>query len=182
MVGSVADGVIVAVLIAFGLVGFFRGALRQLIALGAWLVAFVVAAQARGFLADWLKGQEPNFSVQYANMLGFLIGFVVLLVAALAILELSGRTVMLSNRAFVEEIVGGAALLLVGLLAVTGVMIAIGTYYAVPGQSTADVEVVRQLNAALYESKIAAVLRDTLMPLVQSLLGPLLPPDVRSFG
>ena len=177
-----ADVAIIVILISLLLVGFFRGAIRQLLALGAWLVAFVVAAQSRGFLADWLRAQEPDFSVQYANMLSFVITFAVLLVAALAIIELSGRTVLLSNRAIVEELVGGVALLMVGVLALTSVMLALGTYYTVPGAFTADVDVVRQLQTALSHSQIAAVLRDTLMPLMQTLLGPLLPPDVRHFG
>ncbi|MEA2676579.1 MAG: Colicin production protein [Chloroflexota bacterium] len=177
-----ADVAIVVLLIVFLLIGFFRGALRQLLALGAWLVAFVVAAQARNFLAEWLIGQEPDFSLQYADMLSFLVIFLVLLVALLAIIELSGRTITVSNKAFVEEVVGGAALLLVGVLAVSGVIFILATYYAAPGQFTADVDLVRQLNTALGDSKIAGVLRDTVVVWMQSLLGPLLPPDVRTFG
>jgi membrane protein required for colicin V production len=177
-----ADIAIVVLLIALAFIGFFRGALRQLLALGAWLVALVVAAQTRNFLADWMIGQEPDFSRQYANMLAFLIGFLVLLIAALAIIELSGRTITLSNRAIVEESVGATALLVVGVLAITGVLLALDTYHAVPTGFTAEVDLVRQLHALLGESRIAAALRDTLVPLVQTLLGPLLPPDVRQFG
>lgn len=177
-----ADIAIIVLLIVFALIGFFRGALRQLIALGAWLVALVVAAQGRGILADWLRAQEPDFSVEYANMLGFLVSFLILLIAALAIIELSGRTVTLSSRVIVDEAVGGAALLLVGVLALTGVLFALDTFYALPPGFTAEVDLVRQLHTALGESKIATALHDTLVPLVQSLLGPLLPPDVRDFG
>lgn len=177
-----ADIAIIVFLIVLALIGFFRGALRQLLALGAWLAAFVVAAQGRGFLADWLRAQEPDFSVQYANMLSFLVSFLVLLIAALAVIELSGRTVTLSNRAIVEEVVGGAALAAVGVLAITGVLFALDTHYALPTGFTAEVDLVRQLHSALGESRIAPALHDTLMPLVQSLLGPLLPPDVRHFG
>jgi uncharacterized membrane protein required for colicin V production len=177
-----ADVAIVVLLIAFTVVGFFRGALRQLLALGAWLVALVIAAQARGFLADYMRAQEPDFSVVYANMLSFLVGFLILFSAALAIIELSGRTVTLSSRAIVEEVVGAAALLLVGVLAITGVLLALDTYYALPPGFTAEVEVVGQLHTALGDSRIATALHDTLVPLVQSLLGPLLPPDVRHFG
>ena len=65
-----ADVAIVLFLVGFVLVGFFRGALRQLLVLGAWLVTFVVAAQGRNFIADYLRAQEPDFSVQYAQMLG----------------------------------------------------------------------------------------------------------------
>jgi uncharacterized membrane protein required for colicin V production len=177
-----ADIAIVVLLVALAFIGFFRGALRQLLALGAWLVALVVAAQARNFLADWMIGQEPDFSRQYANMLAFLIGFLILLIAALAIIELSGRTITLSNRAIVEELGGGALLLLVGVLGITGVLFALDTYYAVPAGFTAEVDLVRQLHMLLEESRIATALHDTLVPLVQTLLGPLLPPDVRQFG
>lgn len=177
-----ADVAIIALLIAFTLVGFFRGALRQLLALGAWLVALVVAAQARGFLADYMRSQEPDFSLVYANMLSFLVGFLILFIGALAIIELSGRTVTLSSRAIVEEVVGGAALLLVGVLAITGVLLVLDTYYALPTGFTAEVDLVRELHTALGDSRIATVMHDTLVPLVQQLLGPLLPPDVRHFG
>jgi membrane protein required for colicin V production len=178
-----ADVAIVLFLVGFLLVGFFRGALRQLLALGAWLVAFVIAAQSRNFIADYLRSQEPDFSVQYAQMLGFLIGFVILFAAALALIELSGRTVTLSHRPIVEEVVGGGLMLVVGVLALCGVLIALGSYYAAPnGTFTAEVEQVRQFHTALGDSKIVGVLRDTLVPWTQSLLGPLLPPDVRHFG
>ena len=177
-----ADVAIVILLVALALIGFFRGALRQLLALGAWLVALVVAAQTRNVLADWMIAQEPDFSRQYANMLAFLIGFLILLIAALAIIELSGRTITLSHRAIVEEFGGSALLLLVGVLAISGVLFALDTYYAVPTGFTAEVDLVRQVHAALGESRIATALHDTLVPLVQSLLGPLLPPDVRQFG
>jgi membrane protein required for colicin V production len=178
-----ADVAIILFLIACVLIGFFRGAVRQLLALGAWLVAFVVADQGRNFIADWLRGQEPDFSVQYSNMLAFLIGFSVLFLVALVVIELSGRTITLSHRPIVEEVVGGLLMLFVGLLAVSGVLIALGTYYAQPdGEFTAEVELVRQLNAALSGSQIVHALNAWVVPAIQSLLGPLLMPDVRHVG
>jgi membrane protein required for colicin V production len=178
-----ADVAIILFLVGCVLFGVFRGAVRQLLAVGAWLVAFVVAAQGRGFLADWLLAQEPDFSDRYALMLGFLIGFAVLLVAALVLVELSGRTITISSSPLVEEIVGGGVLLFVGLLVVTGLLIALGTHYSAGGgEFTAEVDLVTRLSTALNDSNIARVLRDTLVPAVQTLLGPLLPADVRSFG
>jgi membrane protein required for colicin V production len=179
-----ADIAIVLFLVGCVLIGVFRGALRQVIALGAWLVAFVVAAQGRGFIADWLRTQEPDFSDQYASMLGLLIGFLIILVAAIAIIELSGRTITLSSSPIVEEILGGGVLLFVGLLTLTALLIALGTYYSSEPRDgfTAEVDLVSRLFVALNESTIGRVLHDTLMPAIQTLLGPLLPPNVRSFG
>lgn len=178
-----ADVAIVLFLVGCVLLGFFRGALRQALAVGAWLVAFVVSAQGRNFIGDYLKSQKPDFSLQYAQMLGFLIGFVVILIAALAVIELSGRTITLSQRPIVEDLAGAGFMLVFGVLALTGLLIALGSFYAQPaGAPTAEVDQLTQLNSALGDSTIVHVLRDTLVPWVQSLLGPLLPPDVRHFG
>jgi len=178
-----ADIAIILFLVGCVLIGFFRGALRQLLALGAWLVTFVVAAQGRNFIADYLRAQEPDFSVQYANMLALLIGFAVLFLAALALIELSGRTINLSQRPIVEEAIGGVLMLFVGLLALSGVMIALSSYYAQHDNVfTAEVDLVRQLNGALSDSQIGRALNAWVVPGIQSLLGPQLPPDVRHFG
>jgi hypothetical protein len=71
----------------------------------------------------------------------------------------------------------------VGILAVTAVLLALGTYYqAEPRSISAEVELVQRLNTALGDSTIAHALRETLVPGIQTLLGLLLPADVRSFG
>ena len=177
-----ADIAIIVSLIVLLLIGMFRGALRQLLVLGACLVALVVAAQGRAFLGDWMRAQEPDFSEQYANMLGFALGFILILLAALALIELSGRSVTI-GRPIVEELVGGGALVLAGLFALSTLLLALGTYYtSSPRGPTAEIDLVRQLVTALDGSTIARVLRDTVVPQIQSILGPLLPPDVRHFS
>lgn len=176
------DIAIVLFLVGFVFVGFFRGALRQLLVLGAWFVTFVIAAQGRDFIADYLRAQGPDFSVQYSQMLGFLIAFVVLFVAALAVIQLSGRTVTLSTRPIVEELVGGAVMLVVGVLVLTAVLIALNSYYAQPRAFTAQVSQLNDLYGPLVNSRIMGFVHDTTMPLIQFLLGPLLPPDIRHFG
>ena len=178
-----ADVAIILILVVCLLVGMFRGALRQLIALGGWLVAFVLGAQVRPPIADWLLTQEPDFSDQYAQMIGFLIGFLILLGVALVFIELTGQTVVLSSRPLVDELVGGLLLFGVGLLSVAGVVLALGTYYSsTPHGVTAEMSLLRDLNATLEHSAIANALRNSLIPGLQALLGPLLPADVRAAG
>jgi uncharacterized membrane protein required for colicin V production len=174
------DVVIVLVLIACVVIGVFRGALRQLILLGAWLLALVLAAQIRQPFADWLLGQEPDFSRQYAGMVVFIVGFLVLLTIALVVIELGGRTIVLSHQPAVDEVLGGALMLGVGLLAVAGLLIALGTYYgAEPRGVTAEIPLLSNLNNAVEGSAIVHALRDSLIPGLLALLGPLLPADVR---
>jgi len=146
-------------------------------------VAIVLAAQVRPPIADWLIAQVPDFSAQYAQMVGLVLVFVILFGVALVIIEIGGRTVALSSRPLVDEVVGGVLLLGVGLLAIGSLLIALGTYYAaVPRGVTAEVDLLRELNAALEDSAIAHALRDSLVPDVKTLLGPLLPADVHGLG
>ena len=178
-----ADVVIIMALLGAVLVGVFRGALRQFIVLGALLVTFIVAAQVRPPIAGWLIAQEPDFSAQYAEMISFVLAFVVLFGVALVIIETGGRTIVLSGRPLVDEVQGGFLMLGAGLLWVTALLAALGTYYAVtPEGVTAELELLRELNAALETSAIATALRDSLVPALQTLLGPLLPADVRAAG
>ncbi len=78
------------------LLGVVRGAVRQLIVLGAWLVAFLVAPYLRPLVGDWIMSNAPDYSREYVDMLAFLASFLVLFLLALVVIEIGGRTVQLS--------------------------------------------------------------------------------------
>ena len=178
-----ADVAIILVLVGAILLGIFRGAIRQLICLGAWLVSFIVAAHSRPPIVDWLIGQEPDFSRQYAEMVAFGLAFVVLFGLAVLVIEIGGRTVQLSSRPLIDEMVGAAVMLVVGLLAVASIQVALGTYYGeTPEGQTQEIEALRTLHVEFERSAIANALGDTLTPAIRTLLGPLLPADVRGPG
>lgn len=178
-----ADVAIILFLVGAVLVGVFRGALRQFLCVGAWLVGFIIAAYLRPPIADWLIGQEPDFSRDYANMVAFVIAYVVLVGLAVIVIEIGGRTVQLTARPMVDELVGGVAMLFVGVVIVAGLLIALDTYFAVPTQGpTAEIEALRSLNVELEKSAIADALRNTLDPAIKTLLGPLLPAGVHGPG
>jgi membrane protein required for colicin V production len=177
------DAAIVLLLVGAVLLGIFRGAIRQLICLGAWLVAFIVAAHARPPIVDWLIGQEPDFSRQYAEMVALVLAFVVLFGLAVIVIQVGGRTVQLSSRPLVDEVVGAVVMLFVGLLAIASLQVALGTYYgATPEAPTQEMEALRTLYVELERSAIANAVGDTLTPAIKTLLGPLLPADVHSPG
>jgi membrane protein required for colicin V production len=178
-----ADVAIILLLVGAVLIGVFRSALRQLLCLGAWLVAFILAAHIRPPIADYLIAQEPDFTRHYAEMVAFVIAFVILFTLAVIVIEIGGRTVELSSRPLVDEVVGGVVMLFVGILAVAGLQIALATFYAVPTEGpTAEIEFLRSLHVELEKSTIGGALRDTLDPAIKTLLGPLLPADVHGPG
>ena len=70
-----ADLLIGALLVLGVLLGVFRGAVRQLIILGAWLVIFIASIYLRPAVGDFIVGNVPQFSREYIDMLAFLSTF-----------------------------------------------------------------------------------------------------------
>ncbi|MGI8928185.1 MAG: CvpA family protein [Candidatus Limnocylindrales bacterium] len=56
------DVALVVLLAAGFLLGVFRGAVRQLIVLGSWLVAFILSVQLRGAIGAWFAARAPQYS------------------------------------------------------------------------------------------------------------------------
>ncbi len=164
------------------LLGVLRGSVRQLLALGAWLVTFVLAAHARSPVVGWLRDQFPNVSAEHAQMAAFVVAFLVLFGVALILIQATGIKVQLTMRPYVDELLGGALMLLVAVLAVSSVVIALDTYYAaaVPGEP--QIALAKTLYEALQVSGIAHFLREAVNPAILGLLSPLLPADVRAAG
>lgn len=175
-----ADFVLVVLFVLAFLLGFVRGAVRQLVALGALLVAFILAAHLRLPVADWLVTQDARFSIEYGQMLGFVLVLAVIFGLALLVIQVTGSTMQVSSRPMVDDVLGGLLMLGVSVLAVASLLVALGTYFDVEQTTTtAEVGLVSAANAELEDSAIAAVLRAELVPGLVSLLGPLLPADVR---
>jgi hypothetical protein len=164
------------------MLGVLRGSLRQLVALGGWLVTFIIAAYVRAPVADWVKGQFPSVTEEHAQMAAFVLAFVVLFGIALIAIEGTGTRVQLTMRPYVDELVGGAVMLLVAVLAVASLILALDSYYAgaVPGEP--QIGLANSLHDGLQVSGIARFLRESVNPILLGLLGPLLPADVRTPG
>jgi membrane protein required for colicin V production len=165
------------------LLGLFRGAVRQLIGVGAWLVTFIVAAYLHTAIGDWIAQQPNGYSRDYVDMLGFLAAFIVLFGVAMLIIEIGGSTIHLTSRIVVDEILGGLLGLGLTILTLGSVIIILDTYYAAnPPIGAAELDLVRGLHQGLERSAIAQALHDSLVPGLLALLGPLLPAEIRSPG
>lgn len=177
----VVDVVLVALLIVGALLGLFRGAVRQLILVGAWFVIFLASIYLRPAVGDFLAGNLAAVSREYIDMLAFLSMFLILFTVAVVAVELRGATVHVSKRRFVDETMG--ALLGLGwmLLAIAGVAIALDSFFLLgPDAGANEVTIVRELNAAFERSAIVGALHDGLIPGLIAVLGFLLPAEIRS--
>ena len=133
-----ADLLIGALLVVGVLLGVFRGALRQLIIVGAWLVIFIVSIYLRPAVGDFIVGNVPQFSREYIDMLAFLSTFLILFLIVVVAVELRGATVHLSKRAWVDEILGGLLGLGWMVLAVATMAIALDSFYLLGVGAGAD--------------------------------------------
>jgi uncharacterized membrane protein required for colicin V production len=174
------DLAIIILLVAGFLLGIVRGAVRQLIVLGAWLVAFLISPYLRPFVGDWIVANTSEYSREYVDMLAFTATFLVLFVLAVVIIEIGGRTVKLSERPLVDDVLGGFLMLGATLLAIASVVIALDSYYLNPVVGAAEQPFIHDLYNALERSAIVDAMHNALIPGLVAILGPLLPGDIRA--
>jgi membrane protein required for colicin V production len=172
--------ILIGVLLVAGFaLGFFRGAVRQLLALGVWLVAFLVAAYGRPPVGEWLGVQWPQFTPRYVEFVAFGLLFVVLLGLGVLIAEVAGARITLSRHEWVDDVIGGLLGAGLVLLSVASLIVIMDTGYERSGRPSSDIGWVRDAYVALSESELANRIEGSLIVGLDAVLGPLLPEDVR---
>jgi uncharacterized membrane protein required for colicin V production len=176
------DIYLLVIIVSALLVGFFWGAARSVMALAAWLLAFVAGAYLQLQLGSYLASEWPEFVPSFSEMAAFGIIYVGLLLAAPVLIMIStkgGQRLVTAQS--LDDLIGASLAMLAALLGIAGLIIVLATFYG-PGpvvsaaggpQWTAD------LYKALLNSNIGGFIGDHLVPIMGSILGPILPPDVR---
>ncbi len=180
---TLADGVLVVFFALAFFIGYTQGVLRQLLGVGVFLVAFIVAAYLRSPVGAWLASNWTWLPVEFSAMVAFAGSFLVLLgVMTLAVQAYYKRVLLAARYAVVDEIAGGVLGVLVAALIVAALVIAGDNYYRGVGLNppTGDVGWMRSAYDALNGSAIVHAARGGLIPGLLSLLGPLLPEAVRT--
>jgi uncharacterized membrane protein required for colicin V production len=175
-----ADLVIALLLLGGFVVGFFQGLPRALIALFGTLLAFIVAAQLRAPLGDFLANMGTPYAAGYAEMLAFGVTFVVavtLLFIGIAVAYRDARH--LTRFGMADEMIGGLLGLLVVLLITSGIIVVLDSYYAAGGTASGDIGWISDLDRSLAGSGISNALRTSLIRGLGAVLDPLLPSQVR---
>lgn len=109
------DYAVLAVIAASGLLGFWRGLVSEILALAAWVVAFLASRAEAAEVATWLTGQiaEPGIRLAVAYVLVF-VG--VLLVFAIARMLVS-LMLKAAGLGLLDRLLGAAFGALRGILA-----------------------------------------------------------------
>jgi uncharacterized membrane protein required for colicin V production len=161
--------------------GWRTGFLHRLAGLAFAAISFVAGAYLRGPFGDLLHGIFPNIPADYAELLGYAFAFPIILavihVVAYPFLKdkhMSGMTREL------DKALGAIMGFIEGVLILSILVVIFDTYFGTPesiGQ-TPGLGILSGLVASFNESYTVHLLRDTTVPIVLTILGPLLPTDI----
>jgi uncharacterized membrane protein required for colicin V production len=180
---QVFDIIVVIGLLGMFILGYVQGVVRRLIGIVSVCFAFIVAAQARDPLGNWLASNWIQFPADYSRMIAF--GFVFGLIGVgLAILtEFNYKTLMLWPKwPVVEEVVGGLLGVVQGLIIILALVIIIDPYFRGAGSDPApnELPLLRNIHDAFDESRTATLYRSTLVPGTLAMFGALIPDTIEA--
>ena len=183
------DLVIVLVLFAFFILGFMQGTIRRLLGIAAIVLSFILAANLRQPLGDFLKANWSQFPPEYAVMVGFGTVFVAAMVSSTLVIQSFYQKVPLfAKHPVIDELLGGLLGIVQGVLILGAVIIILDTWFTIPGQPARDNELPGL--RAIYEaydppgppvSQTALIYRDALIPGFLAVTGPIIPDALRAF-
>lgn len=165
----------------FFFLGVVQGAIRRLIGIGSIMVAFLLAANMRDTVGDFLAQNWRQFNVDYNRLLAFVIIFVVGAVAFTIVTQgFYKRTDISADHPIIDDILGGILGLVQGLLLLTLVVIILNSY-VLPPERNGDVSLLRQAQSmVLDQSHIADAIKHSVAPAFVHILAVLLPSDLVS--
>jgi uncharacterized membrane protein required for colicin V production len=178
---NVADILLVLILAGAFLVGFFQGVVRGLLAVAAWLVAFLLGANLWGPVGDYLASQWTSLDGGYVHMLAFGLATVFFFGVFLTLIFFGAKGPRgFTSYVLLDDLLGGVIGVVLALIIVASSTIILGTFYGLSSPGTAtDVEWSAQLYRGLTGSTIGALIGDTIVPLMGTIFGALVPQNIR---
>ncbi len=170
--------ILVAFFVAgFFVVGYIQGTLRRVLGLAIALVSLLLALNLREPLGSWLAAYWFQLPREYVYMLALGGSFVVLFLAASITAQTFYRKTTVFTRASVlDEAVGGILGAVQALLLVGALILVLDSYYALGLPADPDeIDLFRSIFQLYDPSQIAAIYRDSLIPLFFALFGWIVP-------
>jgi uncharacterized membrane protein required for colicin V production len=176
------DVLLVGFIVGFIVGGWATGFLRRLAGLGFIAISFVLSVYGSKPFGDLIHGWFPDVTPAYAELWAYLLIFPAVLVA---LHLLVGR--LLKNVAVggvsreVDRALGAILGAIEAVLILSVVVIAIDRYSVQVATSTiGSIRPLMDVLQSISTSTTARLLRETTVPLVLAIIGPLLPRDVSS--
>jgi len=181
---NVFDLLVLAFLMAFFILGFIQGTIRRLLGIASVLFSFLVAANLREPLGDYLAQNWRQYHPEYATMLGFGTVFVASVIAFTLIIQAFYKTVPLFDKyTVVDEVLGGVLGVIQGMLLLGAMIVVLDMFFAIPGipESNTEIGFLRNIYEAYTNSITADLFRFTFIPIFLAILGPFVPQAIKDF-
>jgi uncharacterized membrane protein required for colicin V production len=161
----------------FFVVGYIQGTLRRVLGLAITLVALLLALNLREPLGSWLATYWYYLPREYVYMLAFGGSFVVIFLAASITAQTFYRkTTVFTRASAVDEVVGGVLGAVQALLLIGALILVFDSYYTLGLPPDPDeIDLLRSIFDLYDPSQIAAVYRESLIPLFFALFGWIVP-------
>jgi uncharacterized membrane protein required for colicin V production len=158
-----------------------QGAIRRLLGIVSIFVAFILAANLRDPVGDFLARNWTQFDLGYNRLLAFGIIFAVGTVAMSILIQGSyTRTDITAAHPIVDDVVGGLLGLVEGIFLLMLAVIIFNSYTLPPAQS-GDVALLRSAqDLFVHQSHVAGGVKDILVPPFVHIASALLPSDLVS--
>ena len=180
---ATTDIYLLVIIVSTLVVGFFWGAARSLLMLAAWLLVFLVGAHLKVELGAYLTRQWTSYPPGFSDMAACGIIYVGLLLAAPVVIFVGTRgSQRVSRYQVVDDLVGALFATFVAVLGIAGLIIVLSTFYGTDpavGDPLGGPLWTANLYQSLLNSSIGGSIERYLVPLIGTLLGPILPLDVR---
>ena len=181
------DIFLLVIIVSTLVVGFFWGAMRSLMLLTGWIIAFLAGAYLQTDLGAYLARQWANFDALFNQMAAFALIYIAILVAAPVVIFMVTRSSQRVTRwQVLDDLVGALFAVFVAVLGIAGVMIILATFYG-DGDPVVNTSGGPQWTANLYQSlllsDIGGNIYEHLVPIIRFVMGPFLPDSVNEvFG
>jgi len=176
------DLLVVLFLFAMFILGFVQGTIRRLLGIGGMVFSFLLAANVKGPLGDFLGANWTQFPPEYAAMIGFLTVFVAALVAfTLTIQGTYHRTALFEKYTFVDEVIGGFLGVVQAMLLLIFLKVILDSYFLLPFPvDPQEIEFLRTSWTLLHESGTGDLLNGTIIPRLLAIGGLLVPESIKA--
>src|SRR3990172_8016574 len=125
------DIFLLVIIVSALVVGFFWGAGRSVLLLGAWLAAFLTGAYLKLQAGAWLSRQWTDFPPAFDEMAAFALVYLGILLAAPILIVIGTKgDQSLSRYQALDDIAGALFASAVAILGIAGLIVVLSTYYA----------------------------------------------------
>jgi uncharacterized membrane protein required for colicin V production len=175
---------LLVVLACFGMfvLGFIQGTIRRVLGLASMLFSFLVAANLRDPLGNYLATEWNQFPDEYAVMLGFGIVFVAATIAFTLIIQgFYHKQALFKKATVVDEVVGGVLGVVELLFFVGCVIVILDSFFTLSNvpESSGEIPFLRNLWDTINTSQTAVIFRENLIPAFVAVFGFVLPPFIK---